>query len=159
LTTTALLSNNPSVVPLRIGNALCTLAAIAGLAGLSILPSEHVHSHGNEPATNDAVVVHRHFAAHHAGAALAEFERPGVGLARRGATLGPADDDDPLTIRVFFTAARPVSPRQPTLVAYYSNDALPEQPDARRIEAFLWMPPPDGPSLDPARPLRAPPAS
>lgn len=149
-----------SVVPLRVGNALCTLAAIAGLAGLSILPPEHVHSHSDEPATHNVIVVHRHFAAHHAGVPLAESELPGAGLALRGPTLRPADeDDDPLTIHVFFTAGKPLSLRQPTFVAHYSNDTLPDQPDARQVEAFLWMPPPHCPPLDPARPLRAPPAS
>jgi hypothetical protein len=153
------------VVRLKVGNALCTLAAIAGVAGLSILPPEHVHSHSDEshsdePATHHDIVVHRHFAAHHSGAPVAQFEIPGLGVAHRDPTLRPAtEDDDPLMIAIVFTAGKLLSPRQPTFVADYSKDTLADEPDARRVEAFLWMPPPHGPPLDPARPLRAPPAS
>jgi hypothetical protein len=159
LTAAAFLRNNPWVIPLRAAKALCALAAMFGLAGLSILPPEHVHSQWDDAATHHETLVHRHFVAHHAADAHAGLHTPRAASVLHGTILrsSDGDDDEPLTIHVVFTAEKQASPRPHAPAVHHVNDRLPEPPDARRIEAFLWMPPPAGLFIDPIRPVRAPP--
>jgi hypothetical protein len=116
--------------------------ALLALVGGVLLPVEHVHYARDG---HHAAVVHRHFC---------------EASTSTGIHVGGDDDDDgSQAIQAFFTAGEQVGPRQPVLAASYFNDVLPDPSDGRRIEAFRWLPPPHGPPLDPARPLRAPPAS
>jgi hypothetical protein len=143
------------VLRLQPEKSLTALVAIVGLIGLSFLPLEHVHSRREHDRAHHTVTVHRHAAAqHHSGG------HQGLVASSGRAIVHASDDDDDTaqTLHVFFTSGERVTRHQPVLTASSLNDLVPDTPDGRRLEEFLWRPPPHGPQLDPARPLRAPPA-
>jgi hypothetical protein len=153
LTTGALLSNNPGVIPVRVAKALCALAAILGLAGLSVLPPEHIHSRSDASA-HHAALIHRHFASHHASGTHAESDLPTVRQ-----TLHPGDDDEHArTIQVFFTAGTRIDRHHVPSVAIVFPIGLHDAPPPGLSELSSRAPPPyispPGTSLSP----RGPPA-
>jgi hypothetical protein len=153
LTTAGLLSKNPGVIPLRVAKAPCALAAILGLAGLSILPPEHIHSRSDATA-HHAALIHRHFASHHASRTHAESDLPTVRQ-----TLHPGDDDEHArTIQVFFTAGTRIDHHHVPSVVILFPMALHDAPTRALSELSSRAPPPyrspPGTSLSP----RGPPA-
>jgi hypothetical protein len=153
LTKAAVLRKNPDVILSRVAKALCALAAILGLAGLSVLPSEHIHSHSDDATAHQASLVHRHFAPHHAGGLVGSSHLPPVRQA-----VHPGDDDEqPRTIQVFFTAGTRAAGRYAPSVAIQSDIELHEAPTRPVSEAFSAPPQPyiSPPGIAP--PLRAPP--
>jgi len=153
LTGSAVLGNNPGVIPLRVAKTLCALAAILGLTGLSVLPPEHVHGGPSDAASHRGHVIHRHFAPHHAGRHHEIADAPSAGQ-----TLQAGDDDeDAQTIPLFFTAGTCSAKYHPASVAVQSGTDLADVPTRASSEASSPSPEPDisPPGLTPS--LRAPP--
>src|SRR5215212_7958128 len=146
LTTGTVLHKNRLVFP-RLGRLVCALAAIVGLAGLTILPPEHVHGHGD--VDHHAATVHRHFAPHH---------HDDETTARAGQhPRVQAPDDDGRTVQVVFVGSpRPSGPQPPLFAIAITSDwdATPRSASAV-IGAFTPAPHPSPPAA-PASP-RAPP--
>ena len=153
LTGSALLGNNPCVIPFRVAKTLCALAAILGLTGLSVLPPEHVHGGPSDAASHRGHVIHRHFAPHHTG------HQEIAGGPSAGQTLNAgADDDDARTIQLFFTAAtRPAKHHAPSVAVQSDTDPA-DVPTGASSEVSSHSPEPDiSPPPGLTASLRAPP--
>jgi hypothetical protein len=138
------------VVLSRVAKAVCALASILALAGLSIIPLEHIHGH-SEDETHHPRVVHRHFAAHHGSGA------PGVRLPA-AQTLGADRQDPEDTIQVFYTAGTRVEPHRTACAAVIVDADVHALPALLESRPWLrpwrvYTSPPDTPPA-----LRGPPA-
>jgi hypothetical protein len=138
LTVSPLLGNNPPVIPLRVAKALCALAAMCGLAGLSVLPAEHVHSHADDATTHHAALIHRHFAGHHGTGIHAKPDLPSV----RQALDAGDDHENARTIQVFFTAGTRVDRQYAPSAVIQSDTDLYDVPSRALTAAFLQAPQP-----------------
>jgi hypothetical protein len=81
----------------RLGKAVGVLTAILGVAGLAVLPLEHVHEGADQ--ANHTSVVHRHFGGHPQGVTTRLHATP------LGRHCGDDEHEPTDTIRVVFTAA------------------------------------------------------
>jgi hypothetical protein len=139
------------VILSRVAKAVCALASILVLAGVSILPLEHIHGHSDD-ATQHPAVVHRHFAAHH-GSGVPGLRLPAL------QRLGGDRDDHGDTIQVFFTAGTRVEPHRTACVAVGSDadvHAVPALVESGRPWLRPWRVYTSPPDTPPA--LRGPPA-